>query len=127
MISYIKCNLFQTNKTFKGTELCQEICRKVPINLLDKDYQCQCGPGRKPVGDGLCEEGKKIIYETFCETDEECEDEFPNSECGVKSCECKINHDLSEDQGWALGWVFTGFFDPNPKPRVLDWVLDRKF
>ena len=20
-------------------------------------------------------------------------------------------------QGWALGWVFSGFFDPNPKPR----------
>ena len=80
----------------KGAELCEEICRKLPINF-DEDYQCQCGPGRKPDSDGNCSEGKKIIEETFCETDEECEAEFENSECGVKSCECKMKHDLSSD------------------------------
>ena len=30
-------------------------------------------------------------------------------------------------QGSALGWVFSGFFHPNPKPRVLGSVLGRKF
>ena len=34
---------------------------------------------------GKCEEGKKLLSETFCETDEECAETFKHSECGVKS------------------------------------------
>lgn len=51
----------------------------MPENLLEEVYQCQCGPGRKPDGAGKCIEGKKILHDTFCVTDEECEEQFSDS------------------------------------------------
>ena len=76
---------------------CEEVCRKLP-EYFEKAYQCQCGLGKKPTKDGKCIKGRKELTETFCETDDECSALFPNSECGAKSCECKMNTEISKDK-----------------------------
>ena len=79
------------------------------------------------------------MSETFCETDEECAQTFEHSECGVKSCECEMNMEVSPDgtqclpksdmldrvkmfQSYRVKQIWTnkgrgGFFVRNPIPR----------
>ena len=79
--------------------LCQhEICRRTPYKD-GVNYQCQCKPDFKPDPENLlnCIQGKKNIDETYCEDDEECLDNFTNTQCGAFACECRLGSSYNKE------------------------------
>ena len=74
-----------------------DICRRTPYKT-GVNYQCQCKPGFKPDPENRvkCIPGEKIIDETYCEDDEECLNNFNNSQCGAYACECRLGSAYNE-------------------------------